>query len=110
MLYPRLRELLREQRPVALVTVVAGPAVGAKLLVTPTDEPLGTLGDPELDRIATRDALAELEAGRSGIRHYGPQGETTPEDLVDSPTVSVSSIGRRSGDDPSIRSGTPSHA
>mgnify|MGYP002138654186 CR=1 FL=1 len=39
--------------------------------------------------IAARDALAELEAGRSGIRHYGPEGQTTPEDLVDAPTLSV---------------------
>ena len=28
--------------------------------------------------VAHRDALAELEAGRSGVRHYGPAGETTP--------------------------------
>ena len=48
-----------------------------------------SLGDPELDRIVARDALAELEAGRSGIRHYGPEGQTTPEDLVDTPTVQV---------------------
>ena len=32
---------------------------------------------------------AELEAGRSGVRHYGPAGETTPEDLVDTPLVRV---------------------
>ena len=36
-----------------------------------------------------RDALAELEAGRSGVRHYGPEGQTTPEDLIDTPVVSV---------------------
>ena len=47
------------------------------------------LGDPELDRVVARDALAELEAGRSGVRHYGPEGETTPEDLVDTPIVRV---------------------
>ena len=34
-----------------------------------------------------RDARAELEAGRSGVRHYGPEGQTTPEDLVDTPVV-----------------------
>ena len=32
---------------------------------------------------------AELEAGRSGVRHYGPEGQTTPEDLVDTPVVRV---------------------
>ena len=50
---------------------------------------LGTLGDAELDRVVARDALAELEAARSGVRHYGPQGQTTPEDLEDSPVVLV---------------------
>ena len=72
------------------MTVIDGPGVGSKLLVdarpTPPD---GTLGHPELDRIALRDALAELEAGRSGVRHYGPEGQTTPEDLVDTPIVRV---------------------
>ncbi|HNJ97488.1 MAG TPA: XdhC/CoxI family protein, partial [Ilumatobacteraceae bacterium] len=79
----------RDEQPVALVTVIAGSTVGAKLMVTPGAAPLGTLGDPELDRIAGRDALAELEAGRSGVRHYGPHGQTTPEDLEGSPMVSV---------------------
>ncbi len=86
-MFQRLRDLMREQSPVALVTVIDGPGIGNKLLITPTDPPEGTLGNAELDRIATRDALAELEAGRSGIRNYGPEGQTTPEDLVDTPIV-----------------------
>jgi xanthine dehydrogenase accessory factor len=86
--YERLADLLRREAPVALVTVIEGPRVGAKLLVTP-DEAAGSLGHPELDRVAHRDALAELEAGRSGVRHYGPEGQTTPEDLVDTPVVRV---------------------
>ena len=88
-LYTTLRDRLRSQQPTALVTVVDGVGVGAKLLVVPEGEPQGSLGNLELDRIVARDALAELEAGRSGIRHYGPEGQTTPEDLDDSPTVSV---------------------
>lgn len=84
-----LAGLLRDERPVALATVIAGPHVGRKLLVAPGLAAQGTLGDAELDRIAARDALAELEAGRSGIRHYGPHGETTPEDLQGSPEVSI---------------------
>jgi xanthine dehydrogenase accessory factor len=51
--------------------------------------PAGSLGDPDLDRVVARDALAELEAARSGVRNYGPQGQTTPEDLEDSPIVQV---------------------
>jgi xanthine dehydrogenase accessory factor len=86
-MYDRLRALLRDELPVALVTVIDGPGVGNKLLVTPSDPPEGTLGHPELDRIAIRDAIAELEAGRSGIRNYGPEGQTTPEDLADTPIV-----------------------
>ena len=73
----------------ALATVVDGPHVGAKLIVTTTDSPVGDLGDPELTRIVGRDAVAELEAGRSGIRNYGPEGQTTPEDLVNTPTVRI---------------------
>jgi xanthine dehydrogenase accessory factor len=88
-LYETLAEHLRAQRPVALATIIDGPGVGGKLLVTPDDDPLGSLGHAELDRVVHRDALAELEAGRSGVRHYGPEGETTPEDLIDTPIVSV---------------------
>jgi xanthine dehydrogenase accessory factor len=89
MIYETLAERLRAQLPVALATVVDGPGVGGKLLVTPDDGLLGSLGHAELDRVVHRDALAELEAGRSGVRHYGPEGQTTPEDLIDTPVVSV---------------------
>ena len=80
-IYDRLHTALRGEIPVALATVVQGPHTGAKLLVGPGQEPLGTLGDPELDRVVTRDALGELEAGRTGVRHYGPHGEAR-EDAV----------------------------
>ena len=89
-IYELLRERIKSQEPVALATVVDGPNVGAKLVVTTTEEPVGDLGHPELTRIVARDTLAELEAGRSGIRNYGPEGQTTPpEDLVNTPTVRV---------------------
>jgi xanthine dehydrogenase accessory factor len=88
-IYDDLSEAIRSEQPAALVTVIDGPHIGGKLLVRPTEAAIGSLGHPELDRVAHRDALAELEAGRSGVRHYGPEGETTPEDLVDTPIVSV---------------------
>jgi len=88
-LYDELQSRIRAEQPVCMATVIDGPRVGAKLLVEPSGEVRGTLGDDELDRIVTRDARAELEAGRSGVRHYGPHGETTPEDLVDTPVVRV---------------------
>jgi xanthine dehydrogenase accessory factor len=87
--YELLREKIKSNEPVALATVVDGPNVGAKLIVTTTDESVGDLGNPELTRIVARDALAELEAGRSGIRNYGPEGQTTPEDLINTPTVRI---------------------
>lgn len=88
-LFAALAAAIRSEQPVALVTVIDGPNIAAKLVVKPGQAPLGTLGNPELDRVAHRDALAELEAGRSGVRHYGPAGETTPEDLVDTPIIGV---------------------
>lgn len=63
--------------------------MGAVMLVSPDAEHEGTLGDTELDRVVQRDAIGELEAGRTSVRNYGPNGQTTPEDLVDTPTVRV---------------------
>lgn len=74
-IYEQLRDLLRAEEPVALATVVNGPQPGAKLLVRPEGEPLGELGDPGLDRVVGRDARAQLQAGRTSTRHYGPHGE-----------------------------------
>ena len=74
-IYESLRDALHAEEPVALATVVEGPNVGAKLLVTPVGDPLGGLGDPGLDRVVARDARGELHAGRTSTRHYGPHGE-----------------------------------
>jgi xanthine dehydrogenase accessory factor len=88
-LYDDLAAAIRAHDPVALATVIEGPNVTGKLLVHADGSHAGSLGHPELDRVVARDALAELEAGRSGVRHYGPEGQTTPEDLVDTPVVRV---------------------
>jgi xanthine dehydrogenase accessory factor len=73
--FDALRGALRAAEPVALATVVDGPHLGAKLLVRPGAEPLGTLGNTDLDRVVARDALGELEAGLTSTRHYGEHGE-----------------------------------
>jgi xanthine dehydrogenase accessory factor len=78
-IYETLRDLLRDQQPVALATVVDGPHLGAKLLVRPGADPVGTLGNDDLDRVVARDALGELEAGLTGTRHYGARGEAREE-------------------------------
>src|SRR5829696_149391 len=88
-LFDTLRDCLRRQQPVALATVIAGRGLGAKLLVRPGQEPEGGLGHPALDRVAARDALAELEAGRTGVRHYGAEGQANPETQPGVEVVSV---------------------
>ena len=79
--FEALEEALRADEPVALATVIAGEGIGAKLLVRPDAAPRGTLGDPDLDRVVTRDALGELEAGLTVTRHYGRHGEARERDV-----------------------------
>ena len=74
-LYESLRDAIRAEEPVALVTIVEGEPLGAKLLVRLDGAAEGTLGHPELDRVVARDAAAELDAGLSSTRHYGPEGQ-----------------------------------
>lgn len=84
-LFEALAAALRAEEPVALAEVVEGPEAlfGAKLVVRPGGDPvaLGTLGDPDLDRVVTRDALGELAAGLSVTRHYGRHGEARARDV-----------------------------
>lgn len=82
-LYDELRQSLRAEQPVALATVIEGSGKGAKLLVRPDAPVLGSLGNGDLDRIVTRDALAELDAGQTGVRHYGPQGQANPDESIE---------------------------
>jgi len=81
-IYERWRTAVEAHRPVVLVTVVDGPGVGSKLLIVDGDAPIGSLGDPDLDRVVGRDALGELAGGRSGVRHYGPHGEAREDALT----------------------------
>jgi xanthine dehydrogenase accessory factor len=74
-LYDELAEAIRSEEAVALATVIAGPGQGGKLLVGPGRDPMGSLGNADLDRVVTRDALGELAAGTTVVRHYGEHGE-----------------------------------
>ena len=92
-LYEALSDALRADAPVALATVIAtvapasadtivgGVNIGAKLLVRPDAQALGTLGDADLDRVVARDALGELESGLTVTRHYGRHGEARERDV-----------------------------
>jgi xanthine dehydrogenase accessory factor len=59
-------------RPVAWLTTVDGPA--GQLVVT-SDDRHGTLGGDRLDDAATDDGRGMLAAGRTGLLHYGPDGQ-----------------------------------
>lgn len=78
-LYGALRSAVDASEPVALITVISGAGTGSKMLVRPEGESVGTLGNPDLDRVVGRDALGELEAGLSSTRHYGEHGEAREE-------------------------------
>jgi xanthine dehydrogenase accessory factor len=74
-IFDLLHAAIAVEAPVALATITAGPEVGAKLLFQPGEPVSGSLGDPDLDRVVTRDIEGELASGRTGVRHYGEHGE-----------------------------------
>lgn len=80
-LFESLRNSIRAEEPVSLVTIIEGEPLGAKLLVWPDRPAEGSLGHPELDRVVARDAKAELDAGLSSTRHYGPEGQARQTEI-----------------------------
>src|ERR687897_996778 len=82
-LLSRWHEALAEQSPVAVATVIQGPAgsVGGKILVFPEDH-TGTAGNDDLDRAIVEGARAMLEGGKTGTVHYGPRGQRRMEDVA----------------------------
>lgn len=85
-LFTRYQQEIRESRPVALATVVSSdaPAVlsGAKILLAVDQAPLGSTNSAGLDRAIIRDLEADLHAGRSRMRRYGPAGELDQDSVV----------------------------
>jgi len=85
-----VRDCIRSGEPAVLATVVqlsttqvasvqAGaevpPALGAKIVVRLGVAALGSLGEPTLDEVVVRDALAALEAGKNQVRDYPSDGD-----------------------------------
>ncbi len=77
----RWHAALAEQSPVAVATLVEGPGLGGKLLVTPEDH-TGTVGNEHLDRAVVEAARGMLEGGRTGMTHFGPRGQRRMEDVT----------------------------
>jgi xanthine dehydrogenase accessory factor len=80
-----VQDCLRAEEPVALATVIelasvgtgpqSRPVLGTKIVVRPDCDPVGSLGEPGLDRVVVRDVQGALDTGRSVTRRYGPRGE-----------------------------------
>lgn len=81
-MFDRLRQAIQAEQPISLATMVQGPGVGAKMMVTSDGEIEGTLGNDNLDRVVLRDAVGELAAGTTSIRHYGPEGEARQDEVM----------------------------
>jgi xanthine dehydrogenase accessory factor len=69
-------------RPVALATVLDGPARRGTTLAVWPDRVSGTLGPEGLDVAVTDDARGELAQGATARRHYGPRGERRMDDVA----------------------------
>jgi xanthine dehydrogenase accessory factor len=76
-----LGDAVRTGRPVALATQVDGPDVGSQLLIEADGATSGTVGEPNLDRVVGRDAVAALRSSMTGTRHYGRRGEARKLDV-----------------------------
>jgi xanthine dehydrogenase accessory factor len=70
-LYEELKDLLKQEKAVALATVVRGEVcVGAKLLVFPDKSTHGTLGSAALDALVLADAEQAIWSGDARTRTY----------------------------------------
>ena len=83
--FPGLGEVaaaIRDEVPVAVATVVAGPGVlGARRIIR-ADAATGTLGAGDrLDEAVDDDVRGMLAQGLTGVRHYGEHGERRLDDL-----------------------------
>jgi xanthine dehydrogenase accessory factor len=75
-------DALDAHEPIAVATVIGGPApLGARLVVSPVGT-TGSLGAVGLDAAVTDDTRGLLAAGRDGVRHYGANGERRLDDVT----------------------------
>lgn len=81
-LFDAVATSIEDGHPVALATVVDGPApIGARLAVWP--EVLdGTLGDASLDAVIAAEARALLTVGETRTLRTGPRGELLEDDVT----------------------------
>ncbi|MDP9093750.1 MAG: XdhC family protein [Actinomycetota bacterium] len=74
---------VRAGRPVAVATVISGdPARLGRRLIVRTDGTSGSLGAARLDDAVRDDAEGMLLQGRTGIVHYGRDGERRGDEIA----------------------------
>src|SRR5690349_15407692 len=83
--YPELGDVaadLRAGRPVAVATLISGDdaRIGRRLVLR-EDGTSGSLGSDRIDDAVRDDARGMLAQGRSGIVHYGRDGERRLDDI-----------------------------
>jgi len=84
-LYEELKERLKQEKGVALATVVRGEEhVGAKLLVLPDKSTRGTLGNAALDALVVEDAERAIWSADAGTRTYAVEGRREQRLLMSS--------------------------
>jgi xanthine dehydrogenase accessory factor len=79
-IYGQLKAALEQKIPVAVVTVVRGEPLGAKMLVLP-DRIEGSIGNTVLDEQSTADARVLLDAEKSETQTYKVPGSDVEVDL-----------------------------
>jgi xanthine dehydrogenase accessory factor len=84
--FPELGDVaasINSGEPVAVVTCVEGPEdrLGRRLVLWP-DRRSGSLGCDRLDDAVTDDARGLLASGRTGLVHYGHDGERRGDDIA----------------------------
>ena len=86
LVFPELDAVARSietAEPVAVVTCIEGPPdrLGRRLVVWP-DRRAGSLGSTRLDDAVADDSRGLLAGGRTGIVHYGHDGERRGDELA----------------------------
>src|SRR3954451_19012455 len=74
---------VRAGQPVAVATLISGSAerIGRRLVVRP-ESTTGSLGSPRLDAAVRDDIVGMLAQGRTGVVHYGSDGERRGDDTA----------------------------
>jgi xanthine dehydrogenase accessory factor len=79
---PGIAASIERQEPVAVATIVRGPAnVGKHIVIRPNAPHEGSLGTQRLDDTVQADVQGMLASGNTGFLHYGPEGERLGEGL-----------------------------